>query len=859
MTADKKHIFLAGSADTTPFTSLGTRGKPPTFPPRDRERHSDYIKSRLEHAWAQAGQEQEARTAVAVPTRHGTYLEFESAPGCDLKTKSLENLPKGIRLANIRTVAVLAPLDREGAVTATRATVYIPSGQEGFFLEKIRQYAEEEVKPQQPVNPEEEAKPGKAKNKDLIEGIEDIHIALTGALWTDDPSLCPGQEPVVCEVWLMGGDPEVEAGFRNTARDLNIPVQAGALRFPERTVVLVNADRDQLGQLLAASDHLAEFRRAKEAAVFWTESANADQVDWAESLRDRLEVVPEPDVAVSVLDTGANNGHMLLAPLLADADRHSCDPAWGVHDHDKHGTLMCGLAGYGNLQQALEGGGIVHVAHCLESVKILPPNGNNDPELYGYVTSQAASRVEIQAPRRKHVLCLAVTAENGRDYGRPTSWSAALDALAAGQDIGQLAPGAADPGAARAGEDSKRLIIVSAGNVDNPNDWKDYADSNLSRSVHDPAQSWNALAVGAYTEKTFLSDPDMAGCTPVAPSGGLSPFSTTSLIWDGKKWPAKPDILMEGGNVVRDGYGLCAACDDTDLLSTSHEPALRQFDTINATSAAAAQAAWMAARIQTLYPQAWPETVRGLMVHSADWTEPMKAMFLGEGSKTDYAQLLRICGYGVPDLQRAMWCANNSLTLIAQETLQPFDRKEGASGLGTKDMHLHALPWPTDVLQGLGETDVTLRVTLSYFIEPGPGEVGWKDRYRYPSHALRFDLNSPGESREEFEKRLNKAAREDGEKAETSSRSDRWRIGSIGRSRGSIHSDIWTGSAAALAMCNLVGVYPVIGWWRERAWLNCWDRQARYSLIISLHVPELDVDIYTPVAVEVGAMVAITT
>jgi len=39
-------------------------------------------------------------------------------------------------------------------------------------------------------------------------------------------------------------------------------------------------------------------------------------------------------------------------------------------------------------------------------------------------------------------------------------------------------------------------------------------------------------------------------------------------------------------------------------------------------------------------------------------------------------------------------------------------------------MHLHDLPWPTEQLQALGGAQVTLRITLSYFIEPNPGERG---------------------------------------------------------------------------------------------------------------------------------------
>uniref|UniRef100_I2PX30 Subtilase family protease n=1 Tax=Desulfovibrio sp. U5L TaxID=596152 RepID=I2PX30_9BACT len=845
MVRDKKHIFLENLAETQLYTSIRKLVSPSTYPRRDRVRHAAFIEHRLEQAWQQARQEQEVRTAVAVPSRHGTYLEFEGAPGFDLKIESLESRRKGIRLLNVRTETVPSQSEDLNPVAITKATVFIPIGRELFFLEKVLQYKDQETTS------------GKPRNQALIDGVQDIHVALAEALWTDEIQFYPGDTPVACEVWLQGHDSEVETSFRSTARVLDIPIQAGSLRFPERTVVLVNANREQLGQLLAACDNLAEFRRAQATAEFWTESRNADQVEWAQSLLDRVEVDPEAGVAISILDTGANNGHALLAPILQDDDCHTCDPTWGVHDHDGHGTLMCGLAGYGNLQQALEGNGVVYVDHCLESVKLLPPHGQNDPNLYGYLTSQAASRVEIKAPHRKRVISLAVTTEDGLARGRPTSWSAALDALASGQDIGQLAPGATASDNGHESDDEKRLLIVSAGNVDNPNEWRNYAGSNLRSPIHDPAQSWNSLSVGAYTEKTFLSDPTLAGHVAVAPCGGLSPFSSTSLTWE-NKWPAKPDILMEGGNVVRDAAGFCTTCDDTSLLSTSHKPTQHQFGLIHATSAATAQAAWMAARIQAMYPQAWPETVRGLMVHSADWTNQMRQAFLGAGTKTDYGRLLRICGYGVPDLQRALHCASNSLTLIAQDTLQPFGKKEGGSSYCTKDMHLYELPWPKVELESLGDTELTLRITLSYFIEPSPGEVGWKNRYRYQSHALRFDLNSPLEDRRQFLVRLNRAARDEGEEVETPSGSDRWLVGSIGRSRGSIHSDIWKGPAIALAECNLVGIYPVIGWWRERAWLSCWSKRARYSLIVSLHSPAQEVDIYTPVAVAVAPETEVT-
>ena len=62
----------------------------------------------------------------------------------------------------------------------------------------------------------------------------------------------------------------------------------------------------------------------------------------------------------------------------------------------------------------------------------------------------------------------------------------------------------------------------------------------------------------------------------------------------------------------------------------------------------------------------------------------------------------------------------------------------------------------SEILEQLAETNVTMRVTLSYFIEPAPGEIGWKDKYRYASCGLRFDVNKEDEDQTTFQSRINK-------------------------------------------------------------------------------------------------------
>jgi hypothetical protein len=812
-----RHIFLQNPPHSSRFKNPRRGAAGPRIPERDRARHSAYLKGKLEAAWAEA----EQRQAIVHVERDGVYLDFVSDPGADLVLKSLEYRRSGIRLLNVRR-------EDEGGGQITKATVYVPHLRRGYFLRKITKYAEEEA-----------SRSGKPKNQNLINSISDIRRSVLESFWQDDPDLLPGANAKWVEVWLSNESPETIQRFDGILRDQDIHKAEGVLKFPERAVEMIRVRRLQLETLIEVSDDIAELRLAKEVASVFIELENREQLERVRELLQRTEIDEDGQIAVCILDTGINNGHLLIQPLLSDADRHSAHPDWGMHDHNGHGTRMAGLAAYGNLLEALQSRETIRVTHRLESAKILPPQPEQtDPKLWGYITSQGISLAEIEAPERKRVICLAVTATDFRDLGRPSSWSAKLDEVTSGADEGL-----------------RRLVVVSGGNVGNAEEWRRYPDSNMTNEVHDPGQAWNALTVGAYTEKVRITDPALHGYQPVAPYGGLSPFSTTSLVWQ-RKWPIKPEVLFEGGNVATGPNDSIFDPDDLALLSTYHNPTVAQFAPFSMTSAATAQASWMAAKIQREYPNAWPETVRALIVHSATWTEAMKTQFLENESKASYRKLLRTCGYGVPNLDHALFCAVNLLTLVSQAELQPYDRNEAKSYV-TREMHLYDLPWPRGALLDLEETQVQMRVTLSYFIEPGPGEVGWQDRYRYPSFALRFAVKGPTESENEFVRRVNSEAREDGEHPGTAGPTDKWVIGENTRDVGSIHSDIWKGTAADLADSNCIAVFPAVGWWRERSHLGKWNKRCRYSLVVSIQTPEQTVDIYTPVAVQVGVAVPI--
>lgn len=82
---------------------------------------------------------------------------------------------------------------------------------------------------------------------------------------------------------------------------------------------------------------------------------------------------------------------------------------------------------------------------------------------------------------------------------------------------------------------------------------------------------------------------------------------------------------MEAGNRAVDPMELTAV--DTNSLSvlTSRPDVDRKpLTAFRATSAATAEASRLAARLMARHPKYWPETIRGLMVHGAEWIDTMR-------------------------------------------------------------------------------------------------------------------------------------------------------------------------------------------------------------------------------------------
>jgi len=834
---DKRpHLVLSNTSQAQPFTAPSSGGgDTPEIPQQNRAQHGATLQAQLQILKPISEQAVAFQTEQGLQSGLGLQIQFVGVPNIALAFESLgdersRDPAKQIEVLSVRT---------EG--NSTVANVFVPDGKLEHFEKYVSEYLEAKTN----------KNGGLIDHGKLVNAIEAIRSAEVKALWTDDPELLPQDlsESFWWEVWLpvRGQADKVIADFRKLAALAECQVSDSQINFPERTVVLMYGSQQQLAQSVMTLNCVAELRRAKETATFFDGMAPQEQLEWVEETLARLNLPLEGDSTprICLLDSGVNRGHPLIAPLMSNNDLHTVNPAWGVDDTANHGSGLAGLAAFGDLIETLASNGPVHLSHRLESVKLTPEQGANqgDAEHHGYLFAEAVSRPEISAPTRLRVFTSAVTTDDDRDRGRPSAWSATVDRLAADYDGNGQFP---------------RLFVLSAGNTESELAWSTYPASLTTSSIRDPGQAWNALTIGAYTNKSLISEANAQHYQPIAPEGGLSPYTTTSGDWN-QAWPLKPDVVFEGGNIGKSATG-SAGISSLHLLTTHNLPIERLFTTTNATSAASALGARMAAQLMAAYPALRPETIRALIVHAAEWTDAMRSAYLPAAkspTKTDYVHLIRHCGWGAPDLDRALWSAGNSLTLIVEDVLNPYQKVKD-KGVVSRDMNLHSLPWPKDQLQNLPpDTKVELRVTLSYFIEPNPSSRGTSSKFHYPSHRLRFDVQRPLDATTaDFVARINAAAEREDVGDAIDPKDPNWLLGDLKRHRGSLHQDIWRGTAAELASRGFVAVYPTKGWWRTRQALERYNLPARYSLIVSIRTPETDVDLYTPIAQQVAAQVA---
>lgn len=758
----------------------------------------------------------------------GSVVEVSTLPPAEGSRSKAAKMPAALEFPS-QDIAVLRTERRDDRTES--ALLFVPDDARGFLQGRIVAYGRD---------------PGNARRPDVekFEVIETIAAASVRSLFVGDVDFA-APDVVWWELWIQGGAGRADR-VAVVAREANLDVHADRLRFPDTTVIFVHAAAGPIEAFAArVPGAITEVRRATGTIEPFLArgAAGIGQQDWVDELAGRVVPPRNGTPVVCALDTGVAAGHPLIAPGLQGAWTY--DAAWGTGDHASqggHGTAIVGLMLYGDLEPHMNGAMPVELTHGVESMKLLPPHGfpPTKPPSYGVVTQGAVAQVEIERPDVDRAFCLATSATDFPP-NRPSSWSGALDQVAAGSMPGDAAEGVP------ASETPKRLILVATGNVTGGM----ITDVLPSQPLEDPSQSWNVLTIGGFTRKEQAPAPPPA-LEPVVPANHRSPFSRGSQSLPDDLTPIKPEVLFEAGNMLMDATGFCGWHERVSLLAPGSDVAVEPLVPIWATSASVAVAGNFVGRLQAARPDLWPETHRALTLDSAAWPEPIRKLLIGRGAhwKTGpkYAkqQILREMGYGVPDVERAILSARNDVSLVAEAEIQPFAiGADGRTGV-FNEMHFYDLPWPKAALERIENQIVTMKVTLSYFIEPNlTGKAATRpDTYR--SFGLRFAMKKRNETDAAFRARINAAQERD--RSATESETDCWLLGPKAIQAGSLHCDLWRGHAIDLAGHDLIAVYPVGGWWKSHIGQRRVTDKGRYALVISISAPGQAVDLHAEVA-----------
>jgi hypothetical protein len=715
------------------------------------------------------------------------------------------------------------------------AVVFVPDAAQAFLRARIGAYGRD---------------PGNAARPDLnrFEVLETIQAAAAEALFVGAVDF--SGPPAWWELWIRQ---PVAVGVATAARARGLDVHPQELRFPDTTVVLVHGRPADIRVFVTHTPGaIAEVRPATGTIRPFLERGEGriGQGEFIDDLVGRLVAAPAGAPLIGVLDTGVAAAHPLIAPGLAGALAY--DDEWGTGDHHPdggHGTGVVSLVLHGDLELPMNGHGPVALTHSVVSIKLLPPPGQpeNMARHYGIITQGAVARVEVDHPVT--TFCLTSSTDEFSP-ARPSSWSGALDQIVAGSS-----PGDAGYPPRPATQRPKRLLLVAAGNVTGGM----RGDVVAGQPIEDPGQSWNALTIGGYTTKATVTEEEIP-LAALAGANELSPFSRSSQMLPSDLTPIKPEVLFEAGNMLVDAADFCAWNPVVSLLAAGNDVVAEPLTPIWATSAAAGMAGHFLGRLEAALPDLWPETYRGLTVQSAQWTTPLLKLLVGRGehwktgTKADKQAILRQIGYGVPDLDRAIACARNDITLMAQAELQPYAASEDGRSAVYNEMHFYDLPWPQRSLEALENAVVTMKVTLSYFIEPNlTGRAATRpDTYR--SFGLRFVMKKRGETDAQFRARVNAAQENDGAGADQEA--SYWLLGPKAIAAGSLHCDLWRGRAIELARHDQMAIFPVGGWWKSHIGQRRMNDRCRYSLLISISAPGHEIDLHGEIAAKVEARVA---
>lgn len=362
---------------------------------------------------------------------------------------------------------------------------------------------------------------------------------------------------------------------------------------------------------------------------------------------------PEDLPVFGIIDTGVSIETPLSVLLLNNDNSYSLNGMNPRVDEalngDGHGT---GVAAFVALGEGLasEIDSRLSPDSKILSIKVLNGDSGNLTNS-GVVSLIEKANDEFGIKYFTLTICYDLPIKTGKS---PTDYTFLLDKLAYERDL---------------------LIFICTGNYE-PNHHTietDYPEHFLREDVNicTPADSYNNIVVGALGDNF---EPELAITPHKYPvSSNIHPaFYSRKLHLDYERMSLKskvlkPDVLYSGGNLVieKDKWGTFVEEHSEAALNflsaNPAEPILRGVGTSFSTPLVAN----IAAKILRRYPKLQPQTIKALLINSAE-----KIKFGDTFQAFQEYQKKYISGFGKPNIHRCLYSDESSATIIIEDTIK---------------------------------------------------------------------------------------------------------------------------------------------------------------------------------------------